>query len=73
MLLSLVKYAHPDLVNATRELFKANDSINPAAFKELLHVIKYFLDMKTLCLKIEPMGNSGKPWEIVCFSSSYDT
>ena len=40
------------------------------AYKELLHVIKYVLDMKNLGLKIKPTGNSNTPSEIVCFSNS---
>ena len=70
MLLYLVKHSHPNLANTTRELLKANDGANPAAYKELLHPINYVLDRKNLGLKIELMGNSNKPWEIVCFSDS---
>ena len=69
ILLYLVKHSCPDLANATRELSKANDGVNPAAYKELLHLINYVLDMKDLGLKIEPMGNSNEPWEMVCFSN----
>ena len=70
MLLYLVKYSCPDLANATRELSKANDSVNPVAYRELLYVIKYVIDTKNLWLKIKPTGNFDKPWEIVCFSNS---
>ena len=70
MLLYLVKHLCPNLANATIELSKANNVANPAANKELLHVIKYVIDMKNLGLKIEPTGNSNKPWEIECFSDS---
>ena len=70
MLLYLVKHLHLDLTNMTRELSKANDGSNPAAYKELLSVIRYVLDMKNLGLKIEHTGNSNKPWEIICFSVS---
>ena len=70
MLLYLVKHSHPNLANTTRELLKANDGANPAAYKELLHPINYVLDRKNLGLKIELMGNSNKPWEIVCFGNS---
>ena len=38
MLLYLVKHSCLYLANITRELSKANDSANPAAFMELLHV-----------------------------------
>ena len=70
MLLYLIKHLRPDLANTTRELSRANDGANPAAYKELLCVIKYVLDTKNLGLKIKPTGNSKKPWEIVCFSNN---
>ena len=60
----------PNLANATRKLSKANDSANSAAYKELLCVIRYVLDMKILGLKLKPMGNSNKPSEIVFFINS---
>ena len=66
----LVKHSCLNLANATRELSKASNGVNPATYKELLHVIKYILDMKNLRLKIEPMGNSNEPWEIVYFSNN---
>ena len=69
MLLYLVKHLCPDVANATRELSKANSGANPAVYKELLHVIKYVLNMEMLGLKIEPTRNSNEPWEIVCFSN----
>ena len=58
MLLYLVKHSCPDLANVTRELSKENDHVNPAAYNELLHVIKYFLNIKNLGLKIEPAEKS---------------
>ena len=70
MLLYLVKHSHPDLANMTRELSKANDSVNLAAYKELLHAIKYVLDTMNLGLKIKPKGNYNEPWESICFSDS---
>ena len=60
MLLYLVKYSCPNLANITRELSKANNGVNPAAYKELLCVIKYILDTKNISLKIESMGSSNK-------------
>ena len=36
MLLNLVKHSKQEIANATRELLKANNGANPAAFKELL-------------------------------------
>ena len=62
MLLYVVKHSHPNLANMTRALSKANDGANPAAYKELLCVIKYALDTKNLGLKIKHTGNSNKPW-----------
>ena len=70
MLLYMVKHLHPNLANVTRELSKANDDANPAAYKELLCVIRFVLDTKNLVLKIEPMQNSNKLWEIVCFGDN---
>ena len=52
MLLYLVKHSITEIANMTRELSKANNGANPAAFKKLLHVMKYALDMKNLDLKI---------------------
>ena len=52
MLLYLVKHLHPNLANMTRELSKANNGANPAAYNELLHVIMYALDTKNLGIKI---------------------
>ena len=70
ILLYLVKHLFPNLANATRELSKANDSANPAAYKELLGAFMYVMKMKNLWLKIKNMGNSNKPWEIICFGNS---
>ena len=64
LLLYLVKHLYPDIANATRELLKAGGA-NPAAFKKLLHVIKYNLDPNDLGLKIKPTGNTNKPWDII--------
>ena len=63
MLLYLVKHVHHDIANTTRELSKVNDGVNPAAYTELLQVIKYVIDMEMLGLKINPWGiltNPGK-------------
>ena len=70
MLLYLVKHLWPDITNATRERSKANDSANPAAYKEFPCVIKHVLDITNLGLKIEPTGKVNNPWDIVCFSDN---
>ena len=40
-----MKHSRPDIINASRKLSEANDSAKSAAFKELLCVIKYVLDI----------------------------
>ena len=70
ILLYHVRHLPPNLANATRELSRANNGANPAAYKELLCVIKYVLDTNNFGLKIEPMGNSNKQWEIICFGNN---
>ena len=61
MLTYLVKYSCPDIANMTRELSKANDRANPAAYKERTKEIKYVLDTEMLMLKIEIAGNCNEP------------
>ena len=53
MLLYFIKYKRPDIANMMQELSKVNDDMNPAAFCELLHVIKYILKTKHLGFKLE--------------------
>ena len=65
-----VKHSCPDNANMTRELSKANEGANFAAYKKLLCVIKYVIDTKNLGLKIKPMEVSNEPWKIVCFNDS---
>ena len=50
MLLYLVKHSRPDIANPVRELSKALDMPNEAAFKEMKRVLKYVIDMKDLAL-----------------------
>ena len=63
-----LKASYKENANATRELSKANDRANPAAYKELLRVIKYVIETENLGLRLGPMGNSNEPWVIICFS-----
>ena len=70
MLLYLVEHSRPDIANVTRELSKANNGANPAAYKELLRVIKYVVKTENLGLRLKRTGNSNEPWEIVCFSNN---
>ena len=71
MLLYLVKHSRPDIANCVRELSKVLDGATQGSYKEMLRVIKYVLDTKTLGLKIEPDNKpKGTPWNIVCFTDS---
>ena len=47
---------YPNLANATRELSKANNGVNPAAYKKLLPVIRYIIEKKNLELRLNPQG-----------------
>ena len=69
MLLYLVKQLCPNLAQVTRGLSKVDDDVNPAIYEELIHMIKYAIDTKNLGLKIKPMRNTNKHWEIICFSN----
>ena len=60
MLLYLVNHLHPNLANATSALSKANDGVNPAAYKELLHVIKYVLTLVSRFNPLQISTNAGK-------------
>ena len=70
MLLYLVKHSRPDIANPVRELSKVLDGATSAAFKEMLRIIKYVLDTKTLGLKLEPTMEKDQPWELNCFTDS---
>ena len=63
-----MKNSRTEIANMIRELSKANKTANPAAFKELLCVIKHVLYTNNIDLKIEPSGNANEPWETICFS-----
>ena len=45
----------------TRELLKATNGANTAAFKELLHGIRHVLDTNNLGSKIKQQGRPTKP------------
>lgn len=71
MLLYLVKHTRPDISNAVRELTKALDAPSPAAYKEMLRVIKYTIDTRDLALKMQPIDEeSDGSWTIVVYSDS---
>ena len=70
MLLFLMKHSRSHITHATRELLKANDGMNHAAFCKLIQVLRYALITKNFGLKLEPLCDARKLWEIVCFSNS---
>jgi len=70
MLLYLVKYSRPDIANPVRELSKVLDGASPAAFREMLRIIKYVLDTNEMALKIAPNFKKTGVWRVVAFSDS---
>ena len=67
MLLYLIKYSTPDLANVVCKLLKYMDGDNLAAYKEMLRIIKFVLDTKDDCLKMNPIHES-EEWELVSYS-----
>jgi hypothetical protein len=55
MLLYLIKYSRTDLANVVRELSKCMDGANLATYEEMLRVVKFVLDTKDYCLKLNPI------------------
>jgi hypothetical protein len=53
-LLYCTKHSRPEISNAVRELSKCLSAPNEAAFKELLHVVKFGLDTASMGLKLQP-------------------
>ena len=70
MLLYLVKHTRPNIANAVRELSKALNCPSPAAYKEMLHVIKHVLDTRSLAIKVAPTGLIDDEWTVLAFSDS---
>jgi len=70
MLLFLVKHTRPDIANAVRELSKALDCLSPAAYKEMLRVVKFALDTRNLGIKVAPILLINDEWIVVAFSDS---
>ena len=64
MLLYLIKYLRPDLANVVEELSKCMDGASFAAYREMQEVIKFVLDTKLNCLKLQPKHES-EEWDLV--------
>jgi hypothetical protein len=69
MLLYLIKYSRPDLANVVRELSKYMDGENIDACKEVLRVVKFVLDTKDYCLKLNPIFEN-EECDLVSYSNS---
>jgi hypothetical protein len=64
MLLFLIKHSRPDFANVVCELSKFMDGSSTAAYKEMQIVVKFVLDTKLYCLKMQPKDDS-KEWDLV--------
>jgi hypothetical protein len=53
MLFCSIKYERPDLSNSVREMSKCMDKVMYGTYQEMLCVIKFALDTKEFCLKIQ--------------------
>ena len=71
MFFYLIKHLRSDTANAVRNVSKAMDGTNKAAFLEMHLVIKYVSDMNNLGLKIKPNINKNELWDIICLGDSY--
>ena len=69
MLLYLMK-TRPDLGNAIRELTKCLSGPSPAAYKEMLRVIKFAIDTHDYGLKMHPTSYDEMEWKLVLYSDS---
>ena len=69
MLLHLIKYSRPDIANVVRELLKCIDGANLAAYKEMLRTIKFVLNTKDYCLKMNHIYEY-EEWDLVYYSDS---
>lgn len=70
ILLHLIKYTRPDITNPVRELTKVLDGASPAAFGEMMRVIKFVLDTEDMGLRIKPNFREDGVWRLVAYSDS---
>jgi hypothetical protein len=66
----LIKYSRPDISNAVRELSKCMDRATYGTYQEMLWIVKFVLDTKNYCLKIQPNFDSKNTWKLKVFSDS---
>ncbi len=65
MLLYLIKHSRPDIANAVCECTKVLDGAMEYAYHEMLRIIKYVFDTKDYGLRIEPIYEKNKPWNVL--------
>jgi hypothetical protein len=70
MLFYLVKHLRPDIANVVEELSKCMKGANTAAYKLLLQVIKFILDMRDYSLKLAPKWEDAILWELKIYTDS---
>ena len=70
VLLYLLKHTCPDIANDARELSKSLDCLCTAAYKEMLHVIKFVLDTRNLAIKFDPTELINYGWIVLAYSDS---
>jgi hypothetical protein len=66
MPLYLINHSRPDLANVVRELSKCLDGARIAVYKEMIRVIRFVLDTRDTCLKLEP-NLDDKNWDLVVY------
>jgi hypothetical protein len=69
MLLYLTKYSGPDLCNVVRELAKCMKKATKGNYLEMLRVVKFVIDTKNFCLRIQ-LEFKGKNWSLRVFCDS---
>ena len=70
MLMYCIKHSRPDIANAVRELTKVLGKATPAAYKEMLRVIKFVSDTKNMGLKVNPVVPEDGKWRLKVYSDS---
>ena len=72
MLLYLVKHSRPDIANGVRELSKALVGPSEAAYKDMLRMVKFVLEIKNLAMKLMPIVEDLEEliWNVVAYSDS---
>jgi hypothetical protein len=70
MLLYLTKYSRPDISNIVRELSKCMNAASWGSYQELLRVIKFINDTKSLGLKVMLKLDNDFSWNLMVFCDS---